>query len=239
MISTLIIDDQIDAIEVLSRHVIAHERLELKTTFTNPIEALKYLEHNSIDLVFIDVQMPDLSGIEFLEMVSQNNNVNLPHFIFVTGYANYALEGFELGVVDFLLKPVTFKRFNIAINRYISIFGDKKRNNTKMPDFFFAELVGLKQKIKFSEIICIEGAGNYISVFRENDRLTLYQSLSSLRSLLDPKEFMQVHKSYVVNINSVEFIRGNDLYIMHKSKEMKIPMSITYKSEVLKRLGIQ
>jgi two-component system, LytTR family, response regulator len=220
MINCIIIDDQKEAIEVIESHLKSKIEFSLNASFIKPLEALSYLEKNEIDLVFIDIQMP-------------------PKFIFVTGFSNYAIDGFEQGVVDFLLKPVTFKRFNIAMDRFIAQWNEKPSASSPQTDYFFVEVQGQKQKIKFADITYIESAGNYITIFKSDERLTIYQSLYSIKSILDSQNFMQVHKSYIINLNHIESVKGLDLFVKYKSETQSVPMSNTYKDQILKRLGIK
>ena len=120
MISCIIVDDQIEAIEIIESHVKHKVELTLVKAFTNPLEALSFVEKNKIDLVFIDVQMPHLNGLDFIESLRVKKGSDIPKFILTTGYDEYALSGFEQGAVDYLLKPIGFKRFNIAIDRIIA-----------------------------------------------------------------------------------------------------------------------
>jgi two-component system, LytTR family, response regulator len=239
MINCIIIDDQKEAIEVIESHLKSKIEFSLNASFIKPLEALSYLEKNEIDLVFIDIQMPQLTGIEFIETLRLKGINFMPKFIFVTGFSNYAIDGFEQGVVDFLLKPVTFKRFNIAMDRFIAQWNEKPSASSPQTDYFFVEVQGQKQKIKFADITYIESAGNYITIFKSDERLTIYQSLYSIKSILDSQNFMQVHKSYIINLNHIESVKGLDLFVKYKSETQSVPMSNTYKDQILKRLGIK
>jgi DNA-binding LytR/AlgR family response regulator len=238
MVSCIIIDDQEEAIEVLESHLKSKSEFELMNSFTDPLAALKYLEKNNIDLVFLDIQMPKLTGIEFLETLKAKNLKHLPQFIFVTGYSEYAVDGFEQGISDFLLKPVTFKRFNIAMDRFLQNFRNSNEESKLSLDYFFADNEGLKVKIRFSEIVYVESAGNYISIFKTNERLTILQSLTGLETMLDKQSFIRTHKSYIVNINCIESARGTELFVKYQSNLKSVPISVTYKEKVFKRLGI-
>ncbi len=238
MITCIIIDDQKEAVEVIESHLKSKKELVLKATFQNPIEGLDYLERNSIDLVFIDVQMPQLSGIEFIETLRLRKTNYFPQFIMVTGVANYAIDGFEQGVVDFLLKPVTFKRFNIAIDRFIAAFQITKAKPTVRNDFFFAEIEGKKIRINFDEIVFIESAGNYVNVYKKDSRFIMYSSMTSILEELDPILFMRVQKSYVVSIKCIEAIKGAELFVQQGGESKAIPIGATYKESIVERLKL-
>ena len=238
MISCIIIDDQIEAIEIIESHVKNKKELTLLKTFSNPLEALSFVEKNKVELVFIDVQMPHLNGLDFIESLRAKKGSDIPKFILTTGYDEYALSGFEQGAVDYLLKPVGFKRFNIAIDRIISNLPKQETNISNPLDFFFAEVNGQKVKLSFNDIAYIEGSGNYITVFGVGIKALIYQSLNGIQEVLNNGHFIRVHKSFIVSINYITAIKGNDALIQYDGISKTIPIGATYKDKVLSILRI-
>ncbi len=238
MITCIVIDDQEEAIEVLTDHIQKKPELSLEGKFTNPLEAMSFLENKKVDLVFIDIQMPHLNGLEFIESLRAKKGSDVPKFVFTTGFSEYALSGFEHGVSDYLMKPIGFKRFNIAIDRLIS---DLKKNNATTEgakDFFFADVDGKKVKINMKDIVYIESSGNYITVFGNNFKLLLYKSMSAIQEIIDPDIFIRSHKSYIVSINYIEAMKGNELALKLGSVTRYIPIGATFKDAILKKLRI-
>lgn len=238
MITCIVIDDQEEAIEVLTDHIQKKQELYLEGKFTNPLEAISFLENKKVDIVFIDVQMPHLNGLEFIEILRAKKGSDVPKFILTTGFNEYALSGFEYGVSDYLMKPVGFKRFNIAIDRLL--IGLKNNNSTTeaAKDFFFADFDGKKVKINMKDIVYIESSGNYITIFGNNLKLLLYKSMSSIQEILDPDIFIRCHKSFVVSINFLEAVRGNELALKFGNITKYIAIGATFKDAVLKKLRI-
>ncbi len=239
MISCIIIDDQKEAIEILTSHVKNKAELNLLDAFTNPLEALIFIENNMVDLVFIDVQMPHLNGLDFIETVRLKNGNNIPKFILVTGYDKYAIEGFEVGVIDYLMKPISYKRFNISVDRAINnFFGNDNKNNTTNTDFFFAEHNGKKVKTNYSDIAYIEAGGNYITLFGDNIKILLYKSMTSMHEMLPTGDFIRIHKSYIVSISNIVAIKGNEIYIKLDKSNVNLPIGAAYKDNLLSVLKI-
>ncbi len=238
MITCIIIDDQIEAIEIIERHIKNKPELTLIKTFLNPIEALRYLGEAKIDIVFIDVQMPHINGLDFIESLRAKKGSDLPKFVLITGYDKYALSGFEQGVVDYLLKPVGFKRFNIAIDRIISALPKAEKKDSIKVDFFFAEVNGQKIKLRFDDIAYIEGSGNYITVFGINIKAIFYQSLSGITEQMQSGNFIRVHKSYIVSIKYISAIKGNEIFIVYNETKTTIPIGATFKESLMSALGL-
>ncbi len=240
MITCIIVDDMKDMIELLEMHVKAMPELELKATFVKPLEALEYLKHNAIDLVFLDIEMPKLNGLDFIgRLRSQKSDVTTA-FILTTGFTQYAIDSYEYGVTDYILKPVTFKRFNLAVNKFLNSHKVEIITETKIDKghFFFADnQKGQKIKINWNNIHFIESTGNYVSIYLEKERITIYKTIQSLKEALPESEFIRVHKSYIVSLDKVEAIINGELMIRFY-KDKGIPIGPSYKAGVLKRLNI-
>lgn len=238
MINCIIIDDQAEAIEIIESHIKHKPELTLIKTFVNPMEALIYLEETKIDIVFIDVQMPLINGLDFIESLRAKKGKDVPKFVLITGYDKYALSGFEQGAVDYLLKPVGFKRFNIAIDRIITTLPKIEKKDVVKVDFFFAEVNGQKIKLCFDDIAYIEGSGNYITVYGINLKALIYQSLSGITEQLQNENFIRVHKSFIVSIKYINAIKGNEVFIIYNEIKKTIPIGATYKEHLMSVLRI-
>jgi two-component system, LytTR family, response regulator len=241
MVKCIVIDDQKDAIELLTHHIGNRNDLQLLETFTNPLKALEFLETNKVDLIFVDVQMPNLNGIEFIETLRDKYGSKLPHFMLTTGFDEYALPGFEQGVADYLLKPIGNKRFKIALDRFFSRRQTSEPETTeKKSDYFFADNNGRKQKINFKEVAYFESAGNYVIIYGDNNlKAMVYTSMNGIQELVPQDTFMRVHKSYIVSIDYLHAIRGNELIMNRSGAEVIIPIGVTYRGATLKKLKVK
>lgn len=169
-INCIIVDDQIESVELLSDHVKNIPALVLKYTSTNPIEALTFLEHEQVDCIFLDIEMPQLTGLEFIETLKYKLGNAIPKIILITGYDQYAVTGYDYGVFDYLLKPISFKRFKIAIDRLTTALQPIAEIQA-VREFIFVDVDGKKIKVLFNEVVYIEGAGNYILLVTSDKRL--------------------------------------------------------------------
>jgi len=221
MLRCLIIDDEELARTLLKTYADKVDYLEVVGTYENPVEALNIVKSEAIDLVFLDIQMPDLKGTTLAGLLPENCKV-----IFTTAYAEYAIEGFDLNAVDYLLKPITFERFLQAVNKLES---SKKEGETKT--------ITVKSgydlhKLFLDDIYFIESDGEYVHFHTKYKKVMSYQSLKSLEKILDPSLFMRVHRSYIVNKTKVRALKGRDLSI----EEHAIPVSDTYIEKVKSEL---
>ncbi|MDO6596630.1 LytTR family DNA-binding domain-containing protein [Oceanihabitans sp. 2_MG-2023] len=239
----IIIDDEPLAIDIIESYCQAIGGIEVISTFTNAIEALDFINNNTIDLVFSDIEMPNISGIELIKSLEGK----IPYFIFTTAYPQYALEGFDLNAVDYLVKPIPFPRFIKAVNRvkemiklndnntsinFSSAGGETK---THEDDFIFVKSEYENLKIDINSIKHIQGLKDYLKIHSEDARpiLTL-MSFKEIQSKLPENTFIRVHRSYIVNVNKITSIQKNRIVI----KEEKIPIGESYKSMVYSRLNI-
>jgi DNA-binding LytR/AlgR family response regulator len=241
MINCLIIDDQQEAIDVIQDHLSKFSQINLRKVFTDPIEGLKYLETNQVDLVFLDIEMPNLNGLEFIESLKAVNGKNIPKFIFTTGYHKYALSGFEHGAIDFLVKPIGFKRFNISIERFIDYIKNPTIQNSILnKDYFFVELDGAKFKIKYGNIAYIESDRNYIQIVEEKIVRKICKPMHYIENLLGNHDnFIRVHKSFIISDKYVEVIKGNDIVMNVNGTKKTISIGKTYKDSVWKKFNLK
>jgi len=226
-IKCVIVDDEPLALSVLERYINQTPFLELVEKFTNPVKAYKYLNDNEIDLLFVDIQMPDLTGFELV-----NNLKKKPVFIFTTAYSEYALEGFKADALDYLLKPIDMPEFSKAVNKakeWLEIRNEKNSQVEATKDFLFIKSEYKIIRINFSEITYIQGMSEYVKIhlFNRKSIMSLI-SLKSLEAQLPVSMFMRVHKSFIVNLQKVNMIERNE--IVYDDGTI-IPVSQQYKTQ--------
>lgn len=227
----IIIEDEIPAQKILKNFIMKIPNLELIGTYNAAIEAYSFLNKNSneVDLVFLDINLPDISGLEFIKTIK-----NPPSIIITTAYPDYAVSSFELDtIVDYLVKPIRFERFFKAINKLKSK-QVKDTNNEDNDDSIFLNVDKTHYKIILNNIVYVESDRNYLTLVTTANSLSFIDTLKNWTDKLCNKQFAQVHKSYIVNVNKVDKISGNTLFIADK----KIPIGRTYKQELLKTLNI-
>jgi len=216
-IRCLIIDDEPSSQNVLKSFIHKIEYLEVVAICNSALEALEYLKSNAVDLFFLDINMPQLSGIDFYKSLK-----NPPKVIFTTAYSAYALDGFEVDAIDYLLKPFSFDRFVKAVSKV------KDLNDAKI-DYIVVKSDKKLHQIKIDDIYFVEGLGDYIKVHLKDNFLVTYKSLKMMRDSLPKSTFIQVHKSFILNKNKLEYIEGN-LAIINRNK---IPLGQKYKKEFI------
>lgn len=219
----VIIEDQLPAQRILQRYIKEMPNLELKGTFINPLDALPLLE-TPIDVLFLDVHLPKLSGIDFLKSIPKP-----PHIILTTAFSEYALEGFELDVVDYLLKPFSFERFLKAVNKI------KRIEQSEQPiihqHVLFVKSKGVIQKVSTTQISYIEAKGDFVLIHTKEKRYTANSSLQNILQKLEGR-FIKCHKSFVVNIDKIDRIVGNQI----KLERASVPIGRTHKEALMERL---
>ncbi len=239
----IIIDDEPLALGIIKSYCEDMGSLEIVGSFTNALEAISLLGDTQIDLVFLDIEMPQINGIDFIKTLDRR-----PLFIFTTAYSQYALEGFEINAVDYLVKPIPFPRFVKAVNRAKEIY-ELKKNNTKSSQQLKHETANPKGndqftfvksdygtvKIKLKDIKYIQGLKDYlkIHIVEEKPVLTL-MTFKDIQSKLPDDQFLRVHRSYIVNIRSVSSIQKSKVII----DNFRIPIGDSYKTEFLKKIGL-
>ena len=204
--------------------------LQLVATLENPVELMQLLNKQPVDLVFLDIQTPKMSGIDFLKIVQRP-----PMVIITTAFPAYALEGFQLNVLDYLLKPITFDRFFQSVNKakdYYQLINKAPDKPEKAADYFFIKCGSKYEKIQFDDILYVEGMQNYVTIYTLKGKYVTLLYLKHLEENLDPKDFIRVHKSYIVSIRKIESIEGNQISM----QTHRIPMSRNYQEEVLQKV---
>lgn len=230
-LSCYIIDDEPLAIEVLENHVANFNELDLKGSFENPVKAFHKLHKEPVDLIFLDIQMPELTGIELIKSLK-----NPPLVIFTTAYRDFALTGFELDVIDYLLKPVTFDRFLKAMSkvlRYKNIHPNNEENLNK--DSLLIQSAKKTFQIPFEDILYVESQRNKIKIVTGKTTLEIYETLSVMEEALTNKGFLRVHRSFIIAMNKITSWCGNEVMVAEHS----IPIGRSYSSEVNNRLKLK
>jgi DNA-binding LytR/AlgR family response regulator len=233
MIRCLVVDDEPLALDILEDYISKVPFLTLVKTTTSAIEGLSLVQSDAIDLVFLDVQMPELTGIQFLKIINGKCDV-----ILTTAYSQYALDGYELDVVDYLLKPIAFDRFYKAAQKVLQNSGN---TNTPAPevlstqknhDFIFVKTEHKIQKIYLDDILYIEGLKDYISIFTRSERIITLQNMKKMEESLPSKSFIRVHKSYIIALGKIESIERSRIQIGEKI----IPIGDTYREYFFKQI---
>lgn len=238
----IIIDDEPLAIDVLKGYCEQMDLLELVATYTNPLDAISVIKEKNIDLIFCDIEMPQLSGIDFISSLD-----NLPLFIFTTAYPQYALEGFNLNAVDYLLKPIPYHRFIKAVVRAKELLSYREKNiepnvfsshgeSTDKKPFIFVKAEYESVKIDLDAIEYIQGLKDYlkIHIVNTNKAILTRMSFKEILDKLPANQFLRVHKSYIVNINAIKTIQRNRIVI----NDTRIPIGESHKMEFFSVLGL-
>lgn len=235
MIRCLIIDDEPLATKLIAAYIEKMDDLETAATFNNPLKALSFLQDNKVDLIFLDIQMPELSGIQLAKIIGEKTKI-----IFTTAYPDYAIDGFELNAVDYLVKPITLERFIKSINRVIDqvqvnpdVQATKEQESTG--DYIFVKTEYRHQKIKFDDILYFKGYGDYVAIYKKEEKILTLQNLKHFDQVLPSNKFMRIHKSYIIALEKIDFIEKNRVVI---DKEY-IPISSSYIDELKKKLHLK
>ncbi|RQO65896.1 DNA-binding response regulator [Pedobacter sp. KBW06] len=225
-ISCIITDDEPYARKGLEGYIEKISFLDLKGSCEDVLQLNSLLEQEPVDLLFLDIQMPLFTGIEFLKTLR-----NPPKVIFTTAYAQYAIQGFELEVMDYLLKPISYERFLKAATKAKEYFSLKARPGASAA-YLFLKVNGKFEKIVFADILFIEGMENYIAIQLKDKRMISYSTIKSLLEKLPATQFIQTHKSYVVGIDKIDRIDGNLLHIW----KHQVPISKSLRKVVMETI---
>jgi len=223
-INCIVIDDTPLAVEKLEGFIRQIPHLNLLKSFNNGIEAISFMKTNPVDLVFLDIQMEQFSGLQFLESLQ-----NPPQIIIVSAYNQYAVSGFDHSVTDYLLKPYSFERFLKAIDK---VQLDTDVSNQK--EYIFVKTEYRMERINFSDILYIEGQGAYLRIITQKAKIMTLQSFQNMESLLPSDNFMRIHKSFIVAMNKIESIERNRIKIGSEF----LPIGLSYRERFMKALNI-
>lgn len=216
----IIIDDEPLAIQLLEDYVQQIPGLHLLGSFEDVMMSHEVLQNEKVDIIFLDINLPRMNGLDFIKTLHQKY-----HIILTTAYHQYALEGFELDVTDYLMKPITFERFYKAVNKAME---KKETAPGETDDYFFVKTDNRIERVNFEDILFVEAMANYVIIQTTQKKLITYSSLKNMESFLPEKDFIKVQKSFIVPIRKIDFIEGNDIHIGDKL----IPISRNLKDEV-------
>tara|TARA_R110002124_G_scaffold163805_3_gene331205 strand:- start:1182 stop:1874 length:693 start_codon:yes stop_codon:yes gene_type:complete len=219
-INAIAIDDEPNALEVIKVLSGKVPFINLMACFTNAFDAIPFLQQNKVDVLFLDIKMPDISGIEFIQCLPRK-----PEIIFTTAYSDYAVQGFELDAVDYLLKPFSLSRFTKACNKVLEL--QVLRQETTV-DFIFVKTGFEEVKIALDDINYIEAEGNYVAIVLKNKKILCRQTMQEISQLLPEKLFTRIHRSYIVAIGKIEKITRQDIFVLGK----EIPIGVSYEATV-------
>ena len=232
MIRCLIVDDEQHALDILLHYINQTPLLQLVASTTNPMEALQIVATQKIDLIFLDIQMPELSGIDFIRSINGKCKV-----ILTTAYSEFALEGYDLDVVDYLLKPIRLPRFLTAVQKAATALNNATaETNKEQPedDYLFVktESKGKLLKINLADIDYIEGMKNYIAIYSGGKKTLVYTSMKDMEERLPGRQFIRVHKSFIIAIDRITGIEGNRVLL--KGITAEIVAGENYKADLMK-----
>ncbi|MFT6149319.1 MAG: DNA-binding LytR/AlgR family response regulator [Saprospiraceae bacterium] len=232
MARVIIVDDEPLALDVMETYVEKLPSLELVARCENAVQAFDVLSREEVDIMFLDIQMPQLTGIDFLKSLS-----NPPLVIFTTAYPNYAIEGYELNVIDYLLKPISFERFMKAVNKALSqlelqnetVATSGNSEEKEGADFIFVKADKKLIKINYADILYIEGLKDYVIIKMATSRVITLQTMKSLEAKLPANIFKRIHRSYIVNLDKIDAVIGN----MVEVEKKHLPIGKNYREELL------
>ncbi|MBO5131851.1 MAG: response regulator transcription factor [Paludibacteraceae bacterium] len=231
-IKTIIIDDEFPARKLLSEYASKIANIKLCGVCDNAVHALELLQNEEVDLIFTDIQMPDLSGMEFIRSLK-----NPPLIVFTTAHSEYAIDSYELEAVDYLLKPISFPRFVQAVNKVqerIQLLRSKECETKPEKDYFMVKADYKLYRIDFVNILFVEGQSEYVTFhLKDNKKITAYYALKKLEEELPSRDFMRIHKSYIVSLANIESVEGNLVTIAGQ----KLSIGKNYKDLLMDRLN--
>lgn len=226
-LTCMIVDDEPLARKGMQEYVQDIEFLDLVAVCENGLQANSFLKTNTVDLILLDIQMPKLSGIEFLKSLQQP-----PVVIITTAYQEYALEGYELDVVDYLVKPVAFSRFVKAVNKAKDFIALKQKQQPQDASYFYLKVDNRFEKINYDEILLAEALQNYVAIYTADKKMLSYITLAQVEKQLPANRFIKVHKSYIVALDKIKSIEGNIINIAQHA----IPVSRSLKDDVMQKI---
>lgn len=215
--NAIALDDEPLALEVVRSHASKVPFLNLKAEFTDAFKAMEYIQKENIDLIFLDIKMPDISGIDFMNSLNKK-----PMVIFTTAYSEHAVTSFELDAIDYLLKPFSLSRFVKGCNKAYELF--QLRNKSGSSDFIFLKTGYEQEKVQFDDILYLEAAGNYVNFVLKNKSLLSRMTFAELEVILPKNKFIRVHRSYIAAVSAINRIERHQIHI----NDLQIPVSESY-----------
>jgi len=229
-INCLIVDDEPLALDILEGFIETHPLLQLVGRCDNAFEAKEFLKHKEVDLLFLDINMPEISGIDLLKSLE-----NPPMAIFTTAFQKYAIDGFDLNIVDYLLKPFSYERFHKAVAK-VQVLMNSQILQEEKPEtddsYIFIKADQKLIKVLYSEILFIEALADYVKIHLAEKRIVTLQTMKNMEEKLPKERFSRVHRSYIVNIEKIQTIKGNDINV----NEINIPIGKNYRDQFFERI---
>jgi len=229
-LSCLIVDDEAIAREIIENHVSKIDNINVIASCSNAIEAFNHISNQHVDLVFLDINMPEISGISFAKSINSSIKV-----IFTTAYRDYAVEGFELKAVDYLLKPISFERLQKAVHNYFEIYGNTNTETHSVVEashFMFVRSERKMIKIDYDAIIYIESYSDYLKIHLNDTTIVTRETISAIEAKLPKQQFLRVHRSYIISVSFIQSFTNEHITIHNKA----LPISRSYKKTVLQFL---
>jgi len=226
LIKCIIVEDETLAQQVIQSHLQKINSFELVAICNNAIEAKEILSKQEVDLIFLDIQLPGMTGLNFLRSLE-----NPPLVVLTTAYAEYALESYEFNVLDYLLKPISFERFSKTVNKLTvgRLFNQPLKDIENINDHIFIKSNNKFFKVNFSEIVYIESMKDYLKIHTTEYKLITHQTMNDIEKILPPKQFIRIHKSYIVSLGFIKTIYGNSVEMGNTT----LPIGINYKEKVM------
>ena len=231
MIKCIIVEDEALAQDVIQSHLQKVDRFELVGICNNALEAKEVMDKQEVDLIFLDIQLPGMTGLNFLRSLP-----NPPLVVVTTAYSEYAIESYEFNIIDYLLKPISFERFSKTVNKIVHgrLFTQPAKEKDDSPgDHIFIKSNSKFFKVNFSEIIYVESMKDYLKIHTAEYKLVTHQTMNDMEKILSPKQFIRVHKSYMVAVAHIKAIYGNSV----EMENATIPIGINYKEKVMNFIG--
>ncbi|GAB3220183.1 LytR/AlgR family response regulator transcription factor [Spirosoma arcticum] len=229
-ITCIVLDDEEMAIQHLLKYIAKVPYLEVKSYFSDPFQAVTYLQNNSVDLVFLDIEMPNfaIDGMDFVHIVGDKQG-----YIFTTAYPGYALKSYEYNAIDFLHKPYSFERFLKAVQKAKLML----QTEEAVDSFTYVRVEGKFHRIDFDTICWIESDRNYISIFTEQDRINLRLSIGEMEGQLPKKLFVRVHKSFIVSKKKIDLVEAHQLWVQRQNQSRPFPIGESHKKSLLEAIA--
>jgi len=226
-INCIIVDDEPVARDILKTYISDTPTLRLMQVCNNAFEASEALMLHHVDLIFLDINMPKLSGMKFYKSLNKP-----PYVVFTTAYPEFATEGFEVDAIDYLLKPFPFERFLKAVNKAMDSIS-KSGNNTQSGGYILLKADKKFYKVGLSEILFIEALGDYVKVYYDKKFIIVHETLQGILEQLPNEEFVRIHKSFAIAVSKIKYLEGN----MVKLDELEIPIGKSFKEDFMKMIG--
>lgn len=226
----IIVDDEPPAIRLLEKYVEKVSFLKLEGTFTKPLEALLFLEKQKVDLVFLDIQMPEITGLQLSKIIDSKVQI-----IFTTAYPEFALESYDVSAMDYLLKPIEFERFYKAVKKVLPTKVVISHSSSSENDYMFVKTDGKNkyERVQFDDVLFFQGLKNYVAIQLHNGQIITYSTLKRLKESLPGNDFIQIHKSYIISVQQIDRIENDAVWIQNK----QVPIGNTYRKAFFERIG--